>query len=38
MSFIKKIFLIFIISNISTAYAKSAPDSFADLAYEIAFK
>ena len=35
MSFIKKIFLIFIISNISAAYAKSAPDSFADLAEQL---
>ena len=35
MSFIKKIFLIFIISNISAAYAKSTPDSFADLAEQL---
>ena len=32
MNLIKKIFFIFIISNISSAYAKSTPDSFADLA------
>ncbi|MDC1151239.1 Do family serine endopeptidase [Pelagibacteraceae bacterium] len=35
MNFIKKIFLIFIIINISVAYAKSAPDSFADLAEQL---
>ena len=35
MNFIKKIFLIFIISNISSLYAKSAPDSFADLAEQL---
>ena len=31
MKLIKKIFLFFIIFNISSVYAKSAPDSFADL-------
>jgi serine protease Do len=35
MNLIKKIFFIFIISNISSAYAKSAPDSFADLAEQL---
>ena len=35
MNFIKKIFFIFVISNISTVYAKSAPDSFADLAEQL---
>ena len=35
MNFIKKIFFIFIISNISTAHSKSAPDSFADLAEKL---
>jgi len=35
MNFIKKIFFIFIISNISSVYAKSAPDSFADLAEQL---
>ena len=35
MNFIKKIFLVFIISNVSAAYAKSAPDSFADLAEQL---
>jgi serine protease Do len=35
MNFIKKIFLIFIIFNISSAFAKSAPDSFADLAEKL---
>ena len=32
MNLIKKIFFIFIFSSVSSAYAKSAPDSFADLA------
>ena len=35
MNLIKKIFFILIISNISTVYAKSAPDSFADLAEQL---
>ena len=35
MNLIKKIFFIFIISNISSVYAKSAPDSFADLAEQL---
>ena len=35
MNFIKKIFLIFIIFNIPSAFAKSAPDSFADLAEKL---
>jgi len=35
MSLIKKIFFIFIISNITSVYAKSAPDSFADLAEKL---
>ena len=35
MNLIKKIFLVFIISNVSAAYAKSAPDSFADLAEQL---
>ena len=35
MNFFKKIFFIFIFSNISTVYAKSAPDSFADLAEQL---
>ena len=35
MKLIKKIFLFFIIFNISSAYAKSAPDSFADLAEKL---
>jgi len=35
MNLIKKILLIFIIQNISSAYAKSAPDSFADLAEQL---
>ena len=35
MNLIKKIFLIFIFSSVSSAYAKSAPDSFADLAEQL---
>jgi serine protease Do len=35
MNLIKKIFFIFIFSSISSAYAKSAPDSFADLAEQL---
>tara|TARA_X000001036_G_scaffold412575_1_gene426196 strand:+ start:81 stop:1493 length:1413 start_codon:yes stop_codon:yes gene_type:complete len=35
MNFIKKIIFIFIISNISSVYAKSTPDSFADLAEQL---
>ena len=35
MNFIKKIFFIFIISNISSAQGKSAPVSFADLAEKL---
>ena len=35
MNFIKKIIFIFIISNISSIYAKSTPDSFADLAEQL---
>jgi len=35
MKQIKKIFLFFIIFNISSVYAKSAPDSFADLAEKL---
>ena len=35
MSLIKKIFVIFIISSFSSVYAKSAPDSFADLAEQL---
>jgi len=35
MNLIKKIFLIYIVFNISSAYAKSAPDSFADLAEKL---
>ena len=35
MNLIKKIFLIFIIFSVSSAYAKSAPDSFADLAEKL---
>jgi serine protease Do len=35
MNLIKKIFFILIISNISSVYAKSAPDSFADLAEQL---
>jgi len=35
MNFIKKIFFIFIAFNICSAYAKSAPDSFADLAEQL---
>ena len=35
MKLIKKIFLFFIIFNISSVYAKSAPDSFADLAQKL---
>jgi serine protease Do len=35
MKLIKKIFLFFIIINISSVYAKSAPDSFADLAEQL---
>ena len=35
MNLFKKIFFIFIISNISSGYAKSAPDSFADLAEKL---
>ena len=35
MNFFKKIFFIFIFSNIPTVYAKSAPDSFADLAEQL---
>ena len=35
MNLIKKIFFIFIISNISSVYAKSTPDSFADLAEQL---
>jgi len=35
MKLIKKIFLFFIIFNISSVYAKSAPDSFADLAEQL---
>jgi serine protease Do len=35
MNFIKKIFVIFLVFNISTAYAKSTPDSFADLAEQL---
>ena len=35
MNFIKKIFLIFIIFNIPAAFAKSAPNSFADLAEKL---
>ena len=32
MNYIKKIFLFLIVLNVSSAYSKSAPDSFADLA------
>ena len=35
MNLIKKIFLFFIIFNISSAYGKSAPESFADLAEKL---
>jgi serine protease Do len=35
MNLIKKIFFIFIFTSISSAYAKSAPDSFADLAEQL---
>jgi serine protease Do len=35
MKLIKKIILFFIIINISSAYSKSAPDSFADLAEQL---
>ena len=35
MKLINKIFLFFIIFNISSVYAKSAPDSFADLAEQL---
>ena len=35
MKLIKKILLFFIIINISSAYSKSAPDSFADLAEQL---
>jgi serine protease Do len=35
MNFIKKIFFILIISNISSVYGKSAPNSFADLAEQL---
>ncbi len=35
MNFVKKIFFILIFFNISSAYAKSAPDSFADLAEQL---
>jgi serine protease Do len=35
MNLIKKIFLIFIIFNTSSAFAKSAPNSFADLAEQL---
>jgi len=35
MNFIKKIIFIFIISNISSIYAKYTPDSFADLAEQL---
>jgi serine protease Do len=35
MNLIKKIFFIFIFSSVSSAYAKSAPDSFADLAEQL---
>ncbi|MDC0619295.1 Do family serine endopeptidase [Pelagibacteraceae bacterium] len=35
MNLIKKIFFILIVSNISSLYAKSAPDSFADLAEQL---
>ena len=35
MNFIKKIFFIFIILNISSLYGKSAPNSFADLAEKL---
>jgi serine protease Do len=35
MNLIKKIFFIFLVSNISSLYAKSAPDSFADLAEQL---
>ena len=35
MNFVKKIFFIIIISGISSVYAKSAPDSFADLAEQL---
>ena len=35
MNLIKKLFFILIISNISSVYAKSAPDSFADLAEQL---
>jgi serine protease Do len=35
MNFLKKIFIIFIILNTSSVYAKSAPDSFADLAEKL---
>ncbi len=35
MNFIKRLFFFFIVANISTAYAKSTPDSFADLAEEL---
>ncbi|MDC0477091.1 Do family serine endopeptidase [Pelagibacteraceae bacterium] len=35
MNFIKKIFLFLIIFNSSSAYTKSAPDSFADLAEQL---
>ena len=35
MNFIKKIFFILIVTNISSVYAKSTPDSFADLAEQL---
>ena len=35
MKLIKKILLFFIIINITSAYSKSAPDSFADLAEQL---
>ena len=35
MNFIKKIFLFLIVFNISSVYAKSAPNSFADLAEQL---
>ena len=35
MKQIQKIFLFFIIINITSAYSKSAPDSFADLAEQL---
>ena len=35
MNLIKKIFIILIVFNISSAYAKSTPDSFADLAEKL---